>query len=90
MSKRCPKCGVKYAKNRKHHLYKRRHKSRHHVLPQRHFGSGGETYDICRGCHNQLELWITEAEKRHQSFGNDLPMPRGKYYAVFFRFMRLQ
>jgi hypothetical protein len=44
----CPKCGVTQKL------------TKHHVLPKRHFGSGGQTLDICRLCHDELEKLIPQ------------------------------
>ena len=33
--------------------------SKHHILPVRHYGQNGGPYvEICRECHDQLELLI--------------------------------
>jgi len=66
--KSCPKCGEKYThKNR-------RFKTKHHILPQRLWRNrdmpehlkemlDGNTFDICRSCHDELNDIIETAER---------------------------
>lgn len=73
--KDCPKCGK--------HAYL----TRHHILPKRHFGSRGPTIDICRECHDSLEVMISGAEYRENS-GKRKKMRRHEYYRVLIQFMK--
>jgi len=47
----CPRC---------HQL---RHLTDHHILPKHVFGLGGHTVEICRECHNELEIQIARLER---------------------------
>ena len=46
----CPICEAYYS-----HKNPRTH---HHVLPKRFFMGAGETIELCRQCHNELEKLI--------------------------------
>lgn len=46
VKKSCPHC----------RLYKPM--TTHHIYPHRHFGNGLLTFDLCRKCHDKLELLI--------------------------------
>jgi len=45
-TRECEKCGAK------------KNLTKHHILPRRHFGVFGQKIDLCRRCHDELELRI--------------------------------
>lgn len=53
----CPACGLPYTNK------KERHKSKHHIFPKRFFRGAGDTIELCRKCHSELETYIP---KTHQ------------------------
>jgi deoxycytidylate deaminase len=65
----CPRCGEVTQS------------TRHHIFPKRHF-TCGDTEDICRSCHDELEYGIQYAEKVVQT-----PLPKVWYVLLWESFI---
>lgn len=69
----CPKC------------FKYKHKTRHHILPKRKFGTthNSPTVDLCWSCHCALEEMLCTKE-RHGSISEDTPI---QYLIITFNYL---
>jgi len=65
----CPVCNNPYTEGN--------WKTHHHILPRRYFNGNGEKFELCRNCHNKLEMLIPFAPQ----------LTEWEYYRILLNFL---
>ena len=58
----------------------------HHIFPICFWGKNGDKVLICRGCHDDLEYFITRIEGRTRK-GKRNQLPRISYFNIYLLFI---